>query len=89
MDNSKKEIANFKKFHAAAAAYILGEKSNVTLKGDKKRIDATRDVLQASRALYKELNDSKATISTIASRLDSKRKAAESFHAITGIRWLL
>ena len=89
MSNSKEEVTNFKQFHAAAAAYILGEKSNVVLKGSQKRINATREVLHASKALYEELNSSNATISTIASHLDSKRKASENFHAITGIRWLL
>jgi len=89
MDNVKKEVATFKTFHAAAAAYILGEKSNVVLKGTAERIQATQGVLHASRALYEELNNSKATISTVASRLDSKRKAAEKFHAVTGVSWLL
>mgnify|MGYP001157356751 CR=1 FL=1 len=89
MNNMKKEVDAFKTFHAASAAYILGEKSNVVLKGSAERIHATRGVLHASRALYEELNNSKATISTVASHLDSKRKAAEKFHAVTGVSWLL
>lgn len=89
MSNIKDEAKKFKEFNAAAAAYILGEKSNVVLRGNQERIIATRNVLNASRALYKELNNSGATINSVASCLESKRNAAKKFHAVTGIRWLL
>ena len=89
MSNIKDEAKKFKAFNTAAAAYILGEKSNVVLKGNSKRINATRNILEASRSLYKELNSPDATITTVASCLESKRKAAKQFHTITGLRWLL
>lgn len=89
MNDVKKELTMFKTFHSAAAAYILGEKSNVVLKGNSERIHATQGVLLASRALYEELSNSRATISSVANRLDTKRKAAEKFRQVTGVSWLL
>ena len=89
MSNLKKEAKSLRSFNVAAAAYILGERSNVVLKGSAERIGATRDVLHASRALYEELNNSSATISSVASCLESKRRAAQTFYAVTGVNWLL
>ena len=83
------EIAARKTFHAAAAAYILGEKSNIKLRGSSKRIKATHNVLKASRDLYEELNNPKASLKSVTRLLENKRRTSTEFKQVTGISWLL
>ena len=89
MSTTKNDVMAFKRFHAAAAAYILGEKTHVTLRGSQDRIVATQNVLNASKTLYEELNKDDASINAVSSLINKKKKAAHSFHQITGIPWLL
>jgi len=89
MSTTKNDVMAFKRFHAAAAAYILGEKTHVQLKGNHTRIEATQKVLSASKTLYEELNKDDATIAAVSILIDEKKKAADKFHQITGIPWLL
>ena len=83
------EVKAWKTFHAAAAAYILGEKSNVKLRGSKKRIKATQVALKASKDLYEELNSPKATLRSISKLLENKRRASLEFKQVTGVSWML
>ena len=83
------EPAAFKAFHTAAAAYILGKKSNIKIQGSSERIAATRKVVGASRALFQELNNSSATLRSVTKLLEAKRQASDNFQQVTGIRWLL
>ena len=86
MANSSNNAQNF---HAAAAAYILGKTSNVKLQGSKEKLLATKQVLEASRALYTELNSENASLSQVTKLLEEKRIASSKFTQITGINWLL
>mgnify|MGYP001162268456 CR=1 FL=1 len=83
------EVKAWKAFHAAAAAYILGEKSNVRLRGSSKRIKATQNALTASKELYEELNNSKASLKSVSKLLENKRRASLEFKQVTGVSWLL
>lgn len=89
MSTTKNDVMAFKRFHAAAAAYILGEKTHVKLRGSQDRIEATQNVLNASKTLYEELNKEETSINAVSSLIDEKKKAARTFHQITGIPWLL
>ena len=90
MDKSlTNEPAAFKAFHTAAAAYILGEKSNIKIQGSSKRIKATKKVIGASKALFQELNNPDATLRSVTKLLEAKRQASVGFQQVTGIRWLL
>ncbi len=84
-----KEPAAFKAFHTAVASYILGEKSNIKIQGSAERIDATKKVIGASKALYEELNNPDASLRSVTKLLEEKRKASSNFQQVTGIRWLL
>jgi hypothetical protein len=77
------------RFFAASAAYILGEKTGMTIKGDPDRIDATRDVLQASRRLYEALHDDSKGLTMVLKLVNEKKHYASEFHKQTGIEWIL
>lgn len=85
----QKESKTLKNFYAKAAAYILGESSSIKLSGGKEKIDATLHVLNASKALYHELNNPNASLPKISELLDAKRRASNEFKRITGIVWSL
>ena len=78
-----------KKFFAAAAAYIIGENTGVKIQGSQTRIDATREVLHASKALYEALNHSDARIDDISALLELKHSKAQKFKKETGLHWVL
>jgi len=84
-----KETAAYKAFHVAVAAYILGEKSNIKIQGSPERITATKKVVNASKALFEELNNPGATLKSVTRLLENKRVASVGFQQVTGIRWLL
>ncbi len=83
------EASAWKTFHAAAAAYILGKKSNVKLSGSKEKINATHNVLNASKELYKELNNPEASLKSVSQLLENKRLTSIEFKQVTGVSWLL
>lgn len=85
--NKKREITN--NFHAIAAAYILDEKCNISFQGNKEKVDAVTNVLQASKRLYQELNKSNASLPKISKLLEAKNIASIHFKQVTGINWLL
>lgn len=78
-----------KSFHAAAASYIMGTGTGVKLSGSREKIVATKNVLEASRKLYAELNHPQASLKKVSNLLESKRKASKEFQQVTGINWLL
>jgi hypothetical protein len=86
---SMNEVVAWKTFHAAAATYILGEKSNVKFRGSSKRIKVTQNALKASRDLYEELNNPKASLKSVTRLLENKRRASTEFKQVTGTSWLL
>jgi len=79
----------FKAFHTAAAAYILGKKSNIKIQGSSNRITVTKKIIVASKDLYEGLNDPNSTLESITRLLEAKREASVGFQQVTGIRWLL
>lgn len=85
----QKKLNELRSFHAAAASYIMGNSTGIKLQGNKKRIAATKNVLEASRRLYAELNSPNASLKKVSSLLEEKRKASLAFHQVTGINWLL
>ncbi len=78
-----------KKFFAAAASYILGEKPGVKLSGTSEKLKATQGALTASRELYEALNDPASGMQDIAQLLETKHRMAAQFEKETGIRWIL
>ena len=72
----------------ASAKFILGESSGVKIKGSRETIQTFQRVLSCSRDLYDALCE-EASIDTIMSLIQEKKKAAAKFHQVTGILWRL
>ncbi len=72
----------------ASAKFILGESSGVKIKGSREKIQTFQKVLSCSRDLYDALCE-EATIDTIMSLIQEKKRAAAKFHQVTGILWRL
>lgn len=84
-DNNK----SLESFHAAAAAYILGKSTGIKLQGSQERIKATRNILEASKDLYQELNSPDTSLQKVSGLLEAKRNASTLFTQVTGINWIL
>jgi hypothetical protein len=76
-------------FYSAAAANILGLGVNTQIKGSSAKINATRDVMLASKKLYEALHDNSITLTEIRQLLADKRKKATEFEHLTGVSWIL
>ena len=85
----KEKIEELRSFHAAAASYIMGNSTGIKLQGSKQRIVATKNILEASKSLYAELNSPDASLEKVSFLLEKKRKASKEFQQVTGINWLL
>ena len=83
MNNSKK------KFFAAAATYIVGKSTGVKIQGSQNRIQATREILHVSKALYEALHKSDVRIEDISALLELKHTKAQKFKKETGLHWVL
>jgi hypothetical protein len=78
-----------KRFNAAAASYIMGDTPSVEVMGSPKKISVVREVLQASRNLYEELQSSTTNLTRVITLLEKKRVAARAFHESVGVEWVL
>jgi len=76
-----------KKLFGSAAAYIMGMKPLVEVKGTKDQVSAFKDVLVASRRLYESLQTD--NLELVKRNIDEKKQAAHRFHKATGILWPL
>lgn len=76
-----------KKLFGSAAAYIMGMKPLVEVKGTKEQVSSFKEVLVASRRLYESLQTDDLRL--VESCIDEKKKAATRFHKATGIQWPL
>ena len=71
----------------ASAAYILGLKPMLEVKGTKKEIEAYKSVLESSKSLYESLNSTHSSLETVDCKLKEKKSAARHFKATTGNVW--
>ena len=74
---------------SAYASYILGSSKKVKIKGKKEIAEATKNVLEASRALYVALVNEEATFEHVLPLLESKRTHAKAYNKVTGRIWRL
>jgi len=72
----------------AAARFVLGERTEVRIKGSGERISALKEVLHASRALYEAL-EGRAPLEAVVPLIERKHSAARKFREVTGLQWLL
>ena len=74
---------------AKAAKFILGESADLKLKGRPDKIQATKNVIIASKNLYEELNRENPSFEKIMQLVETKRVKSEIFGKVTGLRWAL
>jgi hypothetical protein len=70
---------------ASSAAYILGMKPKIEIKGTSEEIKVFKEVLEASKDLYNDLQES--SNDQVKKTLNSKNKKAEKFNQIFGWLW--
>lgn len=75
-------------FFATCAAWLMNESTNIKLSGTKDEIQATKNVLLASKQFQNELKDPKATVDSIAKKLNIKHVNAKEFERILNVPWL-
>lgn len=78
----------YKNLMRAAAKFILGERSDVRIKGSGERVSTFKEALRASRALYDALSR-RDSLEVVAPLIERKHAAARKFHDVTGLRWIL
>ena len=82
-------MSNFSIDETAYASYILGNSKKMKLKGKREIVEATKDVLEASRALYEALSSDSITFNQVVPLLEIKRSKAKSYKRVTGRIWRL
>ena len=75
-----------KKTKSAAAAYILGLRPIVEIKGTSNNVSAFVNVLESSKRLYEVLN-SEPTATSVAEALADKSQKAKNFANVCGQQW--
>tara|TARA_B100001123_G_scaffold50596_1_gene52182 strand:+ start:20185 stop:20436 length:252 start_codon:yes stop_codon:yes gene_type:complete len=80
---------DIKRLSALAAAHILGKKTNIKLTGSKKKVMATRNVINASRNLYEAMNRQEPRLDEVKLCLQKKQDAAKEFKVEFGHSWPL
>ena len=69
--------------------YITGSQKSVKIQGKPKELKAFRNVLNASKKLYENLQLENVRLSEIEKLVAQKNKAAKAFREITGTSWPL
>ena len=75
-----------KKIFGASAAYILGLRPMVEIKGNKEEILAYKKVLNSSKSLFEAL-EAEDNLNSVDQKLKAKKLAAHQFKAVTGTSW--
>jgi len=74
---------------SAYASYILGASKSVKIKGKKEIVEATKNVLEASKKLYDALLNEDIEVQNVFPLLESKRLHAKKYNKVTGRIWRL
>jgi hypothetical protein len=73
----------------AIARHVLGETTSLRIKGAPNKINAIREVICASKELYRELNQSSPSLEKIFELVEKKNIKAQAFTQATGLCWVL
>ena len=82
-------MSNYTIDESAYASYILGSVKSVKLKGKKEIVEATKNVLEASKELYTALSSDSTTFEQVLPLLESQRTHAKAYNKVTGRIWRL
>ena len=77
------------KFFAAAAAHIMGRRSGLQVSGSPEKLEAVREVLGASRDLYRALHDPSTGLEEVTKLVERKRVSSVKFRNAVGLDWIL
>ena len=75
--------------HNVASKYILGENINFEIKGNRQELEKLSELLDASKHLYTSLHDNKIPLSKIMTLIENKKRLADEFYTLSGIKWKL
>jgi KaiC/GvpD/RAD55 family RecA-like ATPase len=75
-----------KKLFGASAAYILGLKPDLKIKGNSDKLSVYKDVLESSKSLYESL-ENKDSLEEVEKKILSKKEAAKRFKRVLGLEW--
>ena len=75
-------------FFRACARFVVGESTGVSIKGSPERLRSLQEVLNATRDLYRALEDVRP-LSEVGPLIERKSRAAAQFRSETGISWIL
>lgn len=74
-----------KVFIAAVAAWLIGQRTRLKIKGDKRDVEALAAALVASRKFQDELKRPGATADSVIEKLGLKNATVRDFERLTGI----
>lgn len=75
--------------HNVASKYILGEAVNIEIKGNQQQLQKLSELLDISKNLYTSLNDKNISLTKIMTIVENKKKLADEFYQLSGIKWKL
>jgi hypothetical protein len=76
-----------KVFVAGIAAWLIGQKTRLKIRGSREEIEKLAEALVASRQFQNELEREGATAETVIKKLGLKNKTAREFTEMTGVPW--
>lgn len=75
--------------HNVASKYILGEAVNIEIKGNQQQLQKLSELLDISKNLYSSLHDQNVSLTKIMTIVENKKKLADEFFQLSGIKWKL
>lgn len=78
-----------KLFIAGVAAWLLGQRTRLKIRGDDRKMRQLATALVASKKFQDELKRPGATAESVIQRLGLKNASVKDFERITGIPWPL
>ena len=76
-----------KLFIAGVAAWLIGQKTRLKIKGSREEIEKLATAMVASKKFQHELGRDGATAQTVIQKLGLKNATAKDFERMTGIPW--
>ena len=76
-----------KLFLAGVAAWLIGQRVQMKVKGDRADMEKLAAALVASKKFQNELSKPGATAQSVIEKLGLKNMTAKKFEEITGIEW--
>ena len=76
-------------FYKKAVSFITGQIDSFSVSGNQEQVNAAKECLLASRALYEALESKDSTLSEILVLAEGKNVASKNYASIFRRQWLL